>query len=297
MRFTENYRLRMPQGFEQYDIDDHNYNYRRVDEAVRSVERAVEALDVVVRECGCDDMEFAHAVAVAEMAKVVAGNAAETVHRHAGNVDNPHRVTAAQIGADPEGSAAAVQSNLDSQHGRVWFARSTTDVADRAKIATLDDGQPPFVLKEGVTVAVFFENATNTAEDVWLNIGRTAPLAVVWENNVGLAGPVWRARKTILFTLGINNRWHILNPNISAHMLQPGATAVTGTFAAASGVQAEISLGFVPSRVLFWQWFSASAEPNPSPVVRGAQLHPMTSATRFWATPNFSGTAEYIAFR
>jgi len=32
MKFTQNMRLRLPQGFEQYDIEDHNFNYRRIDE-------------------------------------------------------------------------------------------------------------------------------------------------------------------------------------------------------------------------------------------------------------------------
>ena len=36
---------------------------------------------------------------------------------HTGRTDNPHSVTAAQAGADPAGSAAAVQSNLDTHTG------------------------------------------------------------------------------------------------------------------------------------------------------------------------------------
>ncbi|WP_312281460.1 glycine-rich domain-containing protein [Oscillibacter sp.] len=37
---------------------------------------------------------------------------------HAGRTDNPHGVTPAQIGADPSGSAAAVQANLAAHAGR-----------------------------------------------------------------------------------------------------------------------------------------------------------------------------------
>lgn len=36
---------------------------------------------------------------------------------HVGRTDNPHSVTAAQVGADPSGSAAAVQSNLNAHAG------------------------------------------------------------------------------------------------------------------------------------------------------------------------------------
>ena len=49
-----------------------------------------------------------------------AGSAAavqKNLDAHTGNKNNPHGVTAAQVGADPAGSAAAVQKNLDAHTG------------------------------------------------------------------------------------------------------------------------------------------------------------------------------------
>ena len=49
-----------------------------------------------------------------------AGSAAavqKNLDAHTGNRNNPHAVTAAQVGADPAGSAAAVQKNLDDHTG------------------------------------------------------------------------------------------------------------------------------------------------------------------------------------
>jgi len=79
MRFTENYRLRMPQGFEQYDIDDHNHNYRNIDETIGYVENLagqtaekVGALEVVV-----DLRVISDAIESADRAEVVSGDALE----------------------------------------------------------------------------------------------------------------------------------------------------------------------------------------------------------------------------
>lgn len=45
---------------------------------------------------------------------------------HTSNTSNPHSVTAAQVGADPSGSAAAVQSNLDAHTSNTSNPHSVT---------------------------------------------------------------------------------------------------------------------------------------------------------------------------
>lgn len=37
MKLTDNYRLRLPEGYEQYDIGDHNYNYQTLDARLKAV--------------------------------------------------------------------------------------------------------------------------------------------------------------------------------------------------------------------------------------------------------------------
>lgn len=49
-----------------------------------------------------------------------------TLDSHVANVSNPHATTAAQVGADPVGSAAAVQSNLDAHEADLANPHSTT---------------------------------------------------------------------------------------------------------------------------------------------------------------------------
>ena len=61
-----------------------------------------------------------HAVTAAQVGADPAGSAAavqSSLSAHTGNRSNPHGVTAQQVGADPAGSAAAVQSSLSAHTG------------------------------------------------------------------------------------------------------------------------------------------------------------------------------------
>ena len=61
-----------------------------------------------------------HAVTAAQVGADPAGSAAAvqtSLSAHTGNRNNPHSVTAQQVGADPAGSAAAVQTSLSAHTG------------------------------------------------------------------------------------------------------------------------------------------------------------------------------------
>ena len=75
-----------------------------------------------------------HAVTAAQVGADPAGSAAavqSSLSAHTGNRNNPHAVTAAQVGADPAGSAEAVRSALASQ-----IAALTTQMGGKVSIQT-----------------------------------------------------------------------------------------------------------------------------------------------------------------
>ena len=75
-----------------------------------------------------------HAVTAAQVGADPAGSAAAvqtSLFAHTGNRNNPHSVTAQQVGADPAGSAEAVRSALASQ-----IAALTTQLGGKAEIHT-----------------------------------------------------------------------------------------------------------------------------------------------------------------
>ena len=73
---------------------------------------------------------------------------------HTALTDNPHGVTAAQAGADPAGSAAGVQSNLDAHTGDAAIHRSLT-VNEHAAItgAPSPSGSNVFTTNNDLTAA------------------------------------------------------------------------------------------------------------------------------------------------
>ena len=62
----------------------------------------------------------------AHSARFAAKADASAVSAHTGNRSNPHAVTAAQVGADPVGSAAAVQTSLTAHTGSQSNPHSVT---------------------------------------------------------------------------------------------------------------------------------------------------------------------------
>ena len=70
-----------------------------------------------------------HAVTAAQVGADPAGSAAAvqtSLSAHTGNRNNPHSVTAQQVGADPAGSAAAVQTSLSAHTGNRSNPHSVT---------------------------------------------------------------------------------------------------------------------------------------------------------------------------
>ena len=75
-----------------------------------------------------------HAVTAAQVGAAPAGSAAavqSSLSAHTGNRSNPHGVTAQQVGADPAGTAAAVQQALASQ-----IAALTTQMGGKVSFQT-----------------------------------------------------------------------------------------------------------------------------------------------------------------
>ena len=120
MRFTENYRLRLPQGFEEYDIEDHNHNYRSIDEAILRASQGVssefdfEAIGKAVDSA----VSFAEkAIAASNTAMGGVSGVQAQLSTHISNTNNPHGVTAEQIGAVDRGFVTGRE--VVTQNGRV----------------------------------------------------------------------------------------------------------------------------------------------------------------------------------
>lgn len=83
----------------------------------------------------------AQATAIAD-AKKAGTDAQSSITAHKDNKSNPHGVTAAQVGADPAGSASAVQGNLDTVEDKVDDHIAATELhftqAERNKLSGIE---------------------------------------------------------------------------------------------------------------------------------------------------------------
>lgn len=164
---------------------------------------------------------------------------------HVGRADNPHGVTAAQIGADPSGSAAAVQASLNAHTGRTDNPHSVSAAqvgADPAGSAAAVLAQ----LQDRAKIAVGTYAGTNTfgsANPTSLTLPFVPKLVIVSQSGLlpsgGSNAPgwsycfVWTAgqttsknfmSETIYFSLSGNTLSWYVTTNYSSQLNQNGVT-------------------------------------------------------------------------
>jgi hypothetical protein len=89
-----------------------------------------------------------------------------SLNSHTSNTSNPHSVTAAQAGADPTGSAAAVQTNLTTHTGST--AIHVPAVGTAGQVLTVVTGAPAWaasVILESPTVKRIKVDTAGTDSD------------------------------------------------------------------------------------------------------------------------------------
>lgn len=91
MNYTENYQLRLPESNDNYTVEDSNQNAQIIDEELKK--RAILDENGMVESSQLPEMNFDPAGS----ASAVQTN----LNSHIGNKNNPHSVTAAQVGALP----------------------------------------------------------------------------------------------------------------------------------------------------------------------------------------------------
>ena len=110
----------------------------------------------------------AQAAAIAE-AKKAGTDAASDFAAHATNKNNPHEVTAAQVGADVSGAAAAVQANLDTHTTNKNNPHEVT--AAQAGAAEAEHTHDASDINSGTLPIERGGTGADTAEDALENLG------------------------------------------------------------------------------------------------------------------------------
>lgn len=114
MQQTTNYQLNKPEPSDYVDITKISENMDVIDAQLKESQNHRENGDIHVTAQKKQEWDAKETPDGAQAkADAVQGN----LTSHMNNQSNPHNVTAAQVGADPAGSASAVQGNLDAHTG------------------------------------------------------------------------------------------------------------------------------------------------------------------------------------
>ena len=133
-----------------------------------------------------------HAVTAAQVGADPAGSAAavqSSLSAHTGNRSNPHGVTAQQVGADPAGTAAAVQQALASQ-----IAALTTQMGGKVSFQTgtyKGTGDSTNILNLPVTpkvLIIMINPKSDWTESVQIPLVAIGPGYYLTETNTGTYG-------------------------------------------------------------------------------------------------------------
>ena len=144
----------------------------------------------------------------------------------AGTSTTNQNVTAQRLRQAANSAINVARQNGELGTTNIWHGTSTTAAGTAAKVATLSDGQPPFVRQLGTIVIIHFTNA-NATNAPTMNVGSTGAANIRQDgSNIG-GGGLWRANHELMFNWD-GTGWSMINPMIRGNMMQT-STQLPGT--------------------------------------------------------------------